>query len=89
MTAYTAIHFANLYINAYCIANAIVDYAGEIVQVNYMFSLAPNNPLLQLCYDLLPYEYWYMYLVVPIVVVYLGAIYGANALYRRRKKVKE
>ena len=85
ITAYTAIHFINLGLNAYCIANNVVDYAGELIQLNYMFSLAPNNPMLALFYQIIPYQYWYMYLIIPVVVVYLGAIYGTHAFLHRRK----
>jgi hypothetical protein len=41
--------------------------------------------LLQLFYSIIPYEYWYMYLVVPVVAVYLGVIYGAHWLITRKK----
>ena len=75
MLIYTGIHFANVYINNYCIENNIVDYAGEIIQVNYMFSVEPSNPLLAIFYNIIPFDYWYMYLCVPIVVVYLLIIY--------------
>ena len=85
MTSYTAIHFVNIALNNYCIANNVVDYAGNLIQLNYMFSLAPNNPLLALCYQILPCEYWYMYLVIPVVIVYLGVIYGTHALVLRAR----
>jgi hypothetical protein len=51
-----------------------------------MFSITPANPLLQLFYGIIPHEYWYMYLVVPVVVVYLGVIYGTHYLITRKKK---
>lgn len=88
MSAYTAIHFVNIALNNYCIANHVVDYAGELIQLNYMFSLAPNNPMLALFYQILPYQYWYMYLIVPVVVVYLGVIYGTRALILNRRARK-
>jgi uncharacterized membrane protein YwaF len=89
ISSYTAIHFVNIALNNYCIANNIVDYAGNLVQVNYMFSLAPNNPMLALFYTILPYQYWYMYLIIPVVIVYLGAIYGTHALVLRRRLKKQ
>jgi uncharacterized membrane protein YwaF len=73
--AYTVIHFINLLINDYTVKNNIVDWASNIVKVNYMYSLVPDNPVLQMMYDLIPYPYWYMYGVLGLVVVYLGLIY--------------
>ena len=75
MLIYTGIHFANVYINNYCIENNVVDYLGNVIQVNYMFSIEPSNPLLAIFYNIIPFDYWYMYLCVPIVVVYLLIIY--------------
>ena len=93
ISAYTAIHFVNIALNNYCVANHIVDCYGELVQLNYMFSLAPNNPMLALFYTILPYQYWYMYLIIPVVVVYLGVIYGTHALVLhlrlKRRRAKE
>ena len=75
--AYIAIHFINVFINQYCIANNILDWAGEVVQVNYMFSIFHDgNPLLKLFYDIIPYQFWYMLLCIPVAVVYLSAIYA-------------
>ena len=45
MIIYTVVHFINLGVNAYCIKNNITDYAGNIIKVNYMYSLAPENPI--------------------------------------------
>ncbi len=65
MAAYTLAHCANLIINA-----------RTDVDVNYMFSVDPSvNPLTALFYQLIPYEYWYMYAIVPIVAVYLILVY--------------
>ncbi len=65
VAVYTLAHCANLLING------LTD-----VDVNYMFSVNPNvNPATALFYQILPYEYWYMYAVLPIVVLYLGVIY--------------
>lgn len=87
MASYTAIHFINVWVNDYCLKNQIVNSSGDIIQVNYMYSITPENPLLQLFYNLIPHEYWYMYLVVPVVVVYLGIIYLAQYLLARHKKI--
>lgn len=81
MLFYTFAHLCNKVINAACIA------AGDGTRVNYMFSIQPNNPLTALFYDLIPYEYWYMYLVLPIAAVYLAAVYAPElySAYRSRQ----
>lgn len=83
---YTGIHFANLAINDYCMANEILNPAGNIVQVNYMYSLVPENPLLALFYSWVPHSYWYMYLIFPIVLVYLAFTYLPQFLKLAKEK---
>lgn len=85
MLIYTGVHLCNLGINAYCIANNVVDSAGEVLQVNYMYSITPENPLLALFKQLIPYDYWYMYMIVPILAVYLGIVYLPQILHNRKK----
>lgn len=85
MVIYTAIHLCNVGLNAYCAANNIVDYAGNVIRVNYMYSLVPENPLLALFMQVIPYEYWYMYMIVPILAVYLGIVYLPEILKRKKK----
>ena len=85
MVIYTGVHLCNLAINAYCVANQILDYAGNVIQVNYMYSLVPENPLLALFKQLIPYDYWYMYMVVPILMVYLTLVYLPHMLKNRKK----
>ena len=75
MGIYTLVHFANVGLNAYCLAEGISYNGTDILQVNYMFSLDPTNPLLALFYKLIPYPYWYMYLICPILAVYLLLVY--------------
>ncbi len=78
--AYTLAHGANLLINGL-----------TELQVNYMFSVDhTQNPALGLLYKLLPYEYWYMYLVLPIVAVYLCVVYlpQLRAMAREKKLAK-
>ena len=90
VASYTAIHFINLAVNTYCIKNNIVDYVGNIIQVNYMYSMRPENPVLQLFYNLIPCPYWYMFLSIPIIVLYLGCIYMKDVIQlvkRIKKKV--
>ena len=85
MASYTVIHFVNLIINSYCIKNNIVDYAGNVIRVNYMYSIIPENPLLVIFHSIIPFEYWYMYAAIPIAVVYLGAIYYVYHLVQKKK----
>ncbi len=75
LVLYTVVHFINLGINAYCEANQILNWAGEVIKVNYMYSLWSENALLNIFYDLIPHTYWYMYLIFPIVAVYLVIVY--------------
>ena len=75
MLIYTGVHFANVLLNAWCEANQILDYAGNVIQVNYMYSLVPENPLLALFKQVIPYDYWYMYVAVVILAVYLAVLY--------------
>lgn len=90
LALYTVAHFVNIGLNSHFIANNIVDYAGNIIQVNYMYSIVPENPLLQFFYNILPYQYWYMLLIIPIILLYLGAVYfdQIKALIKSRKKAK-
>ena len=73
--AYNIIHFINLGLNNYLAENNKLDWQGLLIQVNYMYSIKPENPVLQLFYNLIPYSYWYMYLSVIIIVLYLGVVY--------------
>lgn len=83
---YTVVHLINVALNAYASANQIVDYAGNILTFNYMFSMMPNNPLFELFWSIIPYPYWYMYGAVVILVVYLTALYLPQMLKDIRKK---
>ena len=76
MAIYTGIHLFNVWLNGYCEANGILDYAGNVIRVNYMYSITPENPLLVLFKQVIPYDYWYMYMIVPILAVYLSIVYA-------------
>jgi len=75
---YTIVHNINIIINEYCIKNDIRNHYGDIIKVNYMFSLYPSNPLLNIMYEIIPFSYWYMYLIIPIIFIYLMIIYKIN-----------
>lgn len=84
--AYTLAHFSNVAINNYCLTNNIVDYANNVIQVNYMYSIHPSGiPVLTTFKEWIPYSYWYMYLILPIVIAYLGIIYFINYLVKRKR----
>ncbi len=75
MMILSVVHCANLLLNWYFREEQILDYAGNLIQVNYMFTVKPENPMLQLFYRVIPHSYWYLYLAIPIIAVYLGVIY--------------
>jgi hypothetical protein len=68
---YTLSHFANLAVNHYLASVNFLDWAGDLIQVNYMFSIHPQgNPLLLLFWSVIPYPYFYMLLAIPIAAAY-------------------
>lgn len=78
MVIYSCVHGIN------CLINSLTDE-----QVNYMFSVEPTNPLVALFHKVIPYEYWYMYMVLPIVFVYLLAVYAPQiAAYLKERKAR-
>ncbi len=73
---YTVVHFINIALNKYYIAQNMTDSSGVVIESNYMFSMSPmGNPALELFYKIIPYDYWYMYLAVVILVAYLGILF--------------
>ena len=84
---YTIVHCINIALNEYLFANNIVDYAGNLMQVNYMYSIFPENPVFDLFYSWIPYSYWYVLLTLPIILVYLLAIYSKEIInaYKTRR----
>lgn len=88
MAIYTGVHLCNLGLNSYLETNRVLDYAGELIRVNYMYSIVPENPLLALFKQVIPYDYWYMYMIVPILAVYLTIVYLPQILQKNREKVK-
>lgn len=90
LVAYIVIHVINVMLNAYCLNNNIINPSQELVQVNYMFSINPDNPVLAIFYSWIPYPFWYMLPVIPIVIVYLCAIYAKQILeYFSNKKLEK
>ena len=83
--AYTIIHFINLAIN-----NAgFLDFNGEVVKVSYMFSIYSEefaNPVLDIFYSILPYDYWYFFLAIPAIILYLMCWYLPGMIAAKKKK---
>ena len=86
LICYTIIHIINININNYLEMNNIVDYAGSLIQVNYMYSIKPENPVMAIFYQIIPYEYWYMLLAIPIILIYLMFIYLNELINTFKKK---
>ena len=82
----TAVHCINLGLNAFLTANQITDYAGQVIQVNYMYTLFPENPVLGLFHQVIPFPYWYLYGIIPIIAVYLLAVYAPQLVKCCRSK---
>jgi hypothetical protein len=85
--AYTLIHFINRLINYRLELCGAVDYAGDPIRVNYMYSIVPENPILALFKQIIPYDYWYMLLIIPIAIIYLLAVYYKQliSLFKMRR----
>ncbi len=75
LITYTAVHFINMALNNYFVKYHITNWQNQIIQVNYMYSIKPENPLLQLFYNLIPYSYWYLFLALPVILLYLFLLY--------------
>ena len=87
---YTVVHFCNVIINDITLSNTILDKYGEIIKVNYMYSVYPANPLLELFYRIIPLEYFYIFLATPLVVLYLFGLYKLlNLITKKIEKNKE
>ena len=56
-----------------------------MIQVNYMFSISATNPLTAVFYKVIPMEYWYMYMILPILAVYLLAVYAPQLIRGHHK----
>lgn len=80
---YTVVHLINVAINDYCLKNQILDWAGNVIKVNYMYSIEPANPVLELLYSR---PYWYMFSTIPIIVIYLCAFYWRQVADLFKKK---
>ena len=85
---YTVVHLINMGLNAYAVANHVVDYAGNVLTFNYMFSVTPTNPLFDLFWSIIPASYWYMYVAVVILTMYLVVLYLPQIIKAVKQKRK-
>ena len=88
LAAFTLIHFINLLLNQHCMVNNLLGPSGNGIQVNFMYSLRPENPVLDFFYRLIPHPYWYMWLAIPVMAAYLVPIYAreiVGAVKKHRK----
>lgn len=86
---YTAVHFINLGVIEYATAKNLVDWAGNPLNINYMYSIHPEGfPILTQFYDLIPHSYWYMLLVFPIIAVYLLILFLPALIKTRKNKTR-
>lgn len=83
---YTAIHFINVGINAYCANNNILDPSGALIIVNYMYSITPSIPILEFFWKIIPHSYYYLLIVLPIIVLYLGLFYTPQFIKKIKSK---
>jgi uncharacterized membrane protein YwaF len=85
---YTLSHFANLIINNYLASVNFLDWQGELIQVNYMFSVHPQgNPLLSLFWSIIPFPYFYMLCALPIIVIYFLLLNCKQVVAWVKKKI--
>ena len=91
LVLYTLVYFCNVGLNRYFVQNDIRDYKGDLIQVNYMFSICGKNeinPLVIFLHSIIPFNYWHMYLAAPAILLYLGSIYYVRYLIAKRKQKK-
>jgi uncharacterized membrane protein YwaF len=69
VVVYTAVHLCNMLINRHMVL------LGSPIRVNYMYSVAPENPVLQLFWHMNPHPYWSIFLALPLIAGYLGLVY--------------
>lgn len=82
---YTTVYGINKVINCLCAVFHVLRADGSLVQVNYMYSMGPIDPLSGALWKILPCEYWYMLLALPIIALYLCALYAPQMTYRAHR----
>ena len=87
LAVFTMVHGINVSLNSYFAAQQILNPAGEVIAVNYMYSIRSENPVMDLFWLLIPHPYWYMLPVIAIVGVYLSLVYLKQIIVCFKKKV--
>lgn len=94
MAAYTGVHFTNLAINKYLLSRTLTVSAfsrtRSVPHVNYMYSLGDEgNAVFALFRKIIPFDYWHMYLIAPIIAAFLCAVhFGIKIKNRRKNKIE-
>lgn len=83
---FTLVHMANKLLNLYFAANQITSSTGDLLQVNYMYTISPDNPLLALFYNVISKEYWYLYMALPVILIYLLIVYAPQLIKAMKNK---
>lgn len=85
------VHFINKGVNAYTLANNITDYTGNVIRVNYIYTLGPDGyPVLSQLWSILPVELLYLITISPLVILALVLLNIKNIIaYKKDKKTKE
>ena len=91
MAAYTGVHFANLAINKHLLESAsmVASYSRsrKIPQVNYMYSLGDEgNAVFALFRKIIPFDYWHMYLIAPIIAFFLFTVHFIIKLKNKKTR---
>lgn len=83
---YTIVHLINLALNHLVSVKGLVDWAGDPIFLNYMYSMKPVVPFMELFWKVIPHEYFYLVFAVPILVVYLTLVYLPQIIAAIRAK---
>lgn len=83
LVLYALVYFCNVGLNRYFVQNDIRDDKGDLIQVHYMFSICGekrDQPFGDFSPQHPPFHDWHMYLVAPVILLYLGSIYDVHYL---------
>ncbi len=84
---YTAVHFINVGLIEYTTKFNVTDIYGNPLHINYMYSMQHEGfPLLSTFWNLIPHSYFYMFLVFPIIFIYLAIVYLPQIIKEKKAK---
>lgn len=89
MAAYTGVHFINIAINSYLESlPSAYSFSRTAARVNYMYSLGDEgNAVFALFKQIIPFDYWHMYLIAPVLAIFFLSIHFGIKLYRKHKEI--